>query len=602
MHSDLDYFELLEAVQSIDYTGCLRSVRVAVLSDFATQQLVPLLKVLCARSGYRLEVYQAPYDSMETEVLNSSSGLHAFQPDMIVILLASGHLMSQYYRSDRKESFGEAAVLRLVNLWTAAGRHFKATIVQSTYVLPCETLFGNYESKVATSLGSVFSDINYGIVREARRFGNVLICDVDRLAGNIGRAAWSERRLWYLAKSPCALQHLPLLADSIASIIAASAGKFVKCVVLDLDNTLWGGVIGDDGLAGIALGGFDEGEAFVNFQLYLRELKRRGIILAVVSKNDHRNAVLPFREHSEMVLREEDIAVFIANWENKADNIRTVQQVLKIGFDSMVFLDDNPFERNLVRQFLPAVIVPELPEDPAGYVDALAKTHIFETTTHSEADRERADQYREESLREMARTQFADIDEYLSSLGMTIKLERFNPTNLPRIAQLGMRSNQFNLATRRYNETKCEAFMNDVENHVPFTLTLADRFGDYGLISVIVLKLNRDEIEILEYLMSCRVLQRGVERFAMNMIFALAAEYGARLVRGRYLKTPKNQMVAEFFAGFGFHKIHAEADGSTEWTLPVGEYRPQQVFIEPVQIDSPFPAWKTEDAQCTLAV
>ena len=261
----------------------------------------------------------------------------------------------------------------------------------------------------------------------------------------------------------------------------------MKCVVLDLDNTLWGGVIGDDGLEGIALGEFDEGEAFVGFQKFIRELKRRGIILAVVSKNEHANAVLPFREHPHMALKEEDISVFVANWDNKADNIRLIQKTLNIGFDSLVFLDDNPFERNIVREFLPEVVVPELPEDPSLYLQSLADLNLFETASFSEADLQRADQYREEAQRELTKTHFTNINDYLTSLGMEIRLERFNAFNLPRIAQLIQRSNQFNLMTRRYGEAACEAMMKD-PSVAPLTLRLADKFGDYGLISVVILK------------------------------------------------------------------------------------------------------------------
>ena len=290
-----------------------------------------------------------------------------------------------------------------------------------------------------------------------------------------------------MAKTPCSLEHLPLLAQSLLDTVFAASGMFAKCVVLDLDNTLWGGVIGDDGLEGIALGEFDEGEAFVAFQTFIRELKRRGIILAVVSKNEHAAAVLPFREHPHMVLKEEDISVFVANWDNKADNIRLVQKTLNIGFDSLVFLDDNPFERNIVRQFLPDVVVPDLPEDPSSYLQTLAGLNLFETASFSEADLQRADQYREEAQRELTKTHFTNINDYLGSLGMEIRLERFNAFNLPRIAQLSQRSNQFNLMTRRYGEAACEAMMSD-PSIAPLTVKLADKFGDYGLISVVILK------------------------------------------------------------------------------------------------------------------
>ena len=589
MREDLDYFRLVSEARTLDPSACPRTLRLAVLADFATQQLVPLIKVLCARSGYRIEVYEAGYDSIDTEILNPRSGLYQFDPQFIAILNAAEHLKKRFYETDDRAGFSESIVARVINLWKVLKQNSKATIIQSNYVVPVERIFGNYEAKVAASLGSVVNDINHALAEESRQASNVLLCDVDYIAAAVGRPAWLDERLWCLGKAPCALKYLPLLARNVADIMLAASGKFVKCVVLDLDNTLWGGVIGDDGLSGLTLGGFDEGEAFTAFQSFLRELKRRGIILAVVSKNDHSNAILPFQEHADMVLKEEDISVFVANWENKADNIRTVQKVLNIGFDSMVFLNDNPFERNLVREFLPEVIVPELPEDPAQFVRALAELNLFETASFSDADRQRPEQYREESQRAITRLQYSNVEEYLASLNMTIKLERFNSFNLPRIAQLIQRSNQFNLATRRYGEAACEKFMQDEERYAPFTLTLSDKFGDYGLISAIVLKLDAAEIEIDEYLMSCRVLQRGVERFAMNQIFALARARGAKRVRGRYIKTAKNSMVSNFYGDFGFEKVRESADGGVEWVLPVDHYERREVFIKPVRIDAPFP-------------
>lgn len=590
MRGELDYFQLVAEARALDQTKCNRTIRLAVLADFATQQLIPALKVLCARAGYGLEVYEAGYDSIDTEILNPLSGLYVFEPNFIAVLTATEHLKKRYCETGDKESLTAATVGRFVGLWRSIERKSQATIIQSTYVLPSERIFGNYELKVRSSLGSVVGEINHGLIHEARGARNVLLCDVDHAAAAVGRDAWADERLWHLAKAPCALKFLPLLARSLADTMLAASGRIVKCVVLDLDNTLWGGVIGDDGLHGITLGGLDDGEAFVAFQRYLRELKRRGIILAVVSKNDHHNAILPFHSHPDMILKEEDIAVFVANWDNKADNIRTVQKVLNVGFDSIVFLDDNPFERNLVREFLPDVIVPELPEDPAHYVRALTELNLFETASFSEADRQRPDQYREESRRELTRLQYTNVNDYLKSLDMTIRLERFNPFNLPRIAQLIQRSNQFNLTTRRYNESACHAFMEDHEGCAPFTLTLADRFGDHGLISVVILRFDNETIDIDEYLMSCRVLQRGVESFAMNAIFALAQERGAKQVRGRYIRTAKNAMVTDFYAQFGFEKVGETPDGGVEWAMAVDRYEEREVFITPVQIDAPFPS------------
>jgi FkbH-like protein len=539
----LDYFALVKEAKALNVSGAAKVIRIALLADCATQHLADIMRAIAARNNVQAEVYEGNYDGVDIEILDANSALYAFQ------------------RAFRAQS--------------------QATIIQSTFVLPSERAFGNYELKVADSVGSIVAEINYRLAVKAREAKNVLLNDVDFLAASVGRAQWLDGRMWNMAKTPCRLEHLPLLAQSMLDTVFAASGMITKCLVLDLDNTLWGGVIGDDGLEGIALGEFDEGEAFVAFQTFIRELKRRGIILAVVSKNEHANAVLPFREHPHMALREEDISVFVANWDNKVDNIRIVQKTLNIGFDSLVFLDDNPFERNIVRQFLPEVVVPDLPEDPSEFLQAIAELNLFETASYSEADRQRADQYREEAQRELAKTSFTNINDYLASLGMQIKLERFNAFNLPRIAQLIQRSNQFNLMTRRYGEAACEAMMHD-ESVAPLTFKLSDKFGDYGLISVVILKTSGEDVEIDEYLMSCRVLRRGVESFAMNNIFAYAARQGAKRVVGHYIPTKKNDMVKDFFKSFRFEKISEDGEGASEWALAVDDYGPREVFMTPV--------------------
>jgi len=553
------------------------AVRLAVTAEFSTPHLVPLLRALAARAGVALEIYEADYDSIEAEILDPGSGLYAFAPRYVAILPAAEKLKAKFYRSEDRAAFAARMVVRFTRLW-AALRTSGATVIQGNFVLPSERVFGHFEAKVAESLGAVAARVNAGLAEAARAENHVLLCDVDHIAAEIGRAAWADEALWSLAKLPCRLDHLPHLARAVVGQVLAAEGRMIKCLALDLDNTLWGGVIGDDGLAGIALGEFDEGEAFVAFQHFLKELKNRGIILAVVSKNDRDNALLPFREHPHMVLREEDISVFIANWENKADNIRKLRAALNIGFDAIAFIDDNPVERDLVRRFLPEVVVPEMPEDPALYVRALGAAGLFETASFAEADRERPGQYRVEALRELAKDEFANLEEYLASLDMKIAVERFTPFQVPRIVQLMQRSNQFNLTTQRLGAGAVEALMRD-ENVLPLTVTLCDKFGDYGLISVVILRFAGAEIEIDSYLMSCRVLKRGVEQFVMNEIFKLASARGVKRVVGKYLRTAKNGMVAGFYENFGFRKDYEWSNGDTAWSLAPADYAPAVVHM-----------------------
>jgi FkbH-like protein len=574
----LDYLRLIKEARSIDSLELDKTVRLAIVADFAAQQLTPLLKVLFARRGFRLEVYEAGYDTIDLEILNPASALYAFEPQFVAILNSAQKLKTKLYTSQDRSVFAEQAVARFTGLWAALRENSGATIIQSNFVIPSERAFGNYELKIEHSVGAIFSDINCSLARASRNHKNVLLCDVDFLASEIGRANWSDERLWSMAKTFCKLEHLPHFAKSITDIVTTAQGLVVKCVVLDLDNTLWGGVIGDDGISGILLGGYDEGESFVNFQHFLLELKRRGIILTVVSKNEHAAAISPFREHPDMVLKESDIAVFVANWDNKADNIKLVQKTLNIGFDAMVFVDDNPFERNIVREHIPKIIVPELPDDPAEYIRALTELNLFETASYSEADSQRADQYREQAQRELVKTSFTNVDDYLISLGMEMQIERFKPANLPRIAQLIQRSNQFNLTTRRYGEAACEKLMSDT-SYLPFTVSLNDKFGDYGLISVIILKIEADALVVDEYLMSCRVLQRGVESMVITRIVEFARQRGLSRIIGKYIRTTKNDMVKNFYANFGFEKISESESGDSDWELATETYKVKKTFI-----------------------
>jgi FkbH-like protein len=576
-----DYAELSRAGRNLDSQG-LPKLRVALLSDAATQLLVPVLRELFRRAGVAAEIYEAPFAAIELEVFNPSSNLYAFKPEVVVLLNSTQALRASFFRNGVTPDFVGDLEGRIVGVWDAIRSNTSALIVQSTYVMPYERLFGNYDLKHAGSWSNTVSEINRRILLGAREHNNVLVNDVDALASWVGRRAWFDERFWDLAKSFCATDHLPAVAQNIVDIALAARGRAVKCIVLDLDNTLWGGIVGDDGIDGIQLSAHGDGEAFHRFQLFLLGLKRRGILLCVCSKNEHAAAIKPFEEHPEMVLRKDDITIFVANWENKAENIKRIREGLEISYDSIVFLDDNPFERNSVRAILPDVIVPELPEDPSDYVKAVSELNLFETTSVSAEDAGRADLYRAEFERRAAASTFSNFEEYLQSLDMTIEVARFTPSRLGRIAQLLQRSNQFNLTTHRYNERECETMMQDA-SCIPLYGCLRDRLGDHGLISIIVARPDSSVgvLDITDWLMSCRVLARGVEEYLMNSVVAEAARLNLEVVAGTYIPTAKNAMVRDFYAKFSFAKVGETANGTTSWQLRVADYTYRKTYIEP---------------------
>jgi FkbH-like protein len=573
---NLDYGRLVRESRKLDPSRTKHNVRVAILSDAASQQFVPLLRTLFHEHGVNAEIYEGVFDGIELEAYNRESSLYAFRPDAIVLANCTQALRRQYFEHTGAH-FVEAAWRRMLQIWDALQNNSAARIIQFNFPLPYERQFGNYDLKVPQSLYASVSALNARIASCARERNNVLVCDVEGIASYIGRKHWFDERLWNMSKTFCQPEHMPQVAQALVDMVLSTMGRIVKCVILDLDNTVWGGVVGDDGPLGIAIGAHGDGEPFYHFQQYLLSLKRRGILLAVCSKNDHGNAIQPFLENPEMVLKRDDITVFAVNWENKADNIRKIRDTLEIGLDSMVFLDDNPFERNLVREFLPDVIVPELPEDPADYVRAVSELNLFETSSFSVEDVARSELYKQEADRRELQGSFSNIDDFLRSLDMKIEVARFDKPKLPRIAQLLQRSNQFNLTTHRYSEGECEKMMQDSE-FIPLHASLSDRLGDHGLISIVVLHINPEALEIRDWLMSCRVLARGVEHYLMTRVVCLARKQGLRKITGEYVPTAKNAMVKDFYAQFGFELV-AEKDGHSQWQLDPGAYQPRTVYI-----------------------
>ncbi len=579
-----DYETLTTGSESPDDLEQLPPVRIALLGDCATQQFVPLLKSLLRRAGWRAEIYEADFSAIELTVYDSGSSLYQFNPEFIVLLNCTQALRMEYYlRQGSGCDFLTATLEKMSRIWRAVQANSSAVILQSNFVPPYERFFGNLDHKTPDAFYPIVTTLNMRISEEVRTSSVVFLNDIEAIASSVGRITWFDERFWTLAKTFCAVDHLPLVAQNIADIVLAHRGRVVKCVVLDLDNTLWGGVIGDDGLNGIKISAHGDGEAFYLFQRFLLELSRRGIILAVCSKNDHANAIEPFLKHPEMALRLEHITEFVANWEDKASNIRNIRQNLNIGFDSMVFLDDNPFERNLVRDLIPGLIVPELPEDPAEYVRAICDLNLFETASFSAEDLKRGEMYRAEARRREEQSLFGSAEEFLKTLDMRIEVARWDEFYLPRIAQLIQRSNQFNLTTRRLTEAQCESLMQDTERWTPLYASLSDRLGEHGLISVVTCERVGDELAIRDWLMSCRVLKRTVEQYLMTEVFHIARMAGLRRVTGDFIPTPKNSMVSEFFAQFGFRVVSREASGRSQWALDVADFELPVTYIKAVE-------------------
>jgi FkbH-like protein len=547
--------------------GNHRKVRLALLGDSATQMLVKALKGYGYEVGFQFEIFEADYNQIERQAFDYSSELYESEPDFVIIFQSAQKLQKKFQATaaDRRSDFAEEHLAFVGSLCEAIAGKLKAKILYCNFPEFNELVFGNYANKVESSFTWQLRKINTGLMELSRDLKNLFICDLLQLQAQYGSAFAFDPKLYVAADMVFSLDFLPMVAKNMTDIVASITGQFKKCLILDLDNTTWGGIIGDDGIDNIQVGDLGIGKAFTELQRWAKELQQRGIILAVCSKNTDHIAREPFERHPEMVLRLDDIAVFVANWENKVDNIRYIQSILEIGFDSMVFLDDNPFERNIVRDNISGIAVPELPEDPAEYVPFLRRLNLFETATHSDNDASRTQQYQTEAKRREYARSFTEVGDYLQSLEMASEVKPFDAFSVPRVAQLTLRSNQFNLRTIRYTEEDIQR-IKDSAGHFTFSFTLEDRFGDHGLISVVILEKRNDRQLFLDtWIMSCRVLKRDVEQFVLNCLLETARQHGFEELVGEYIPTPKNGLVKDHYLNLGFQQA------GDYWVLDVAQ-------------------------------
>lgn len=561
--------------QNVSVPG--KRIKVALLGDSATQLLATSIKGECLLRGYDVELWEAEYNQVEMQVMNSSSELHEFNADYTIVFQSTHKLLEKYSLSDASAQLNLAEErLDFIRLLCES---VKGRIIYYNYPEIDDTVFGSYASKVKSSFTWQLYKLNYELLNLSQAYPNLFVCNLAGISAKYGRDTMFDSSVYVSTEMILSLDALPYVASRTVDIIAAAEGRFKKCLILDLDNTVWGGIVGDDGWENIQVGhGLGIGKAFTEFQQWILKLKNRGIILAVCSKNDEEKAKEPFLKNPEMLLALDDIAVFVANWQNKVDNIRTIQQILNIGFDSMVFLDDNPFERNMVREHLPEVTVPELPEDPGDYLEYLYSENLFETVSYSAGDKDRTKQYQVEAKRVSLSKSFTDEKDFLKSLDMVSEVKGFDSFNIPRVAQLSQRSNQFNLRTIRYTEAEITAIKDNPE-YLDFSFTLSDKFGDNGLICVLILKrMAPDTLFIDTWLMSCRVLKRGMENFVLNTIVEHARKKGVEYIIGEYLPTLKNKMVEEHYPNLGFCKMTGTE--TARYILNVSEYKNRECYIK----------------------
>lgn len=559
--------------------GTVSPVRLALLAEGTTDYTAPAIRASALRHGVRVTLYVPAYGQTALEAMSPDSGLARFGADAVLIAETAQSLGLTRATLDgtAADTAVDGALAKVAGLMDGLARTGAATVILQTLPRPADPWTGHFDLRSPGAPAAQITRFNAGL-RALAADRAAMLLDVEMLADGVGRARWSDPGQWHRAKLPMALEMVPLYADHVARLLGAMRGKSRKCLVLDLDNTCWGGIIGDDGVDGIRIGqGSAEGEAFLAIQHYALSLKARGVVLAVCSKNEDATARLPFETHPDMALRLDDIAVFVANWTDKASNIAHIAKVLNIGTDALAFLDDNPAERARVRQMLPEVAVPEVGTDPAFYPAALAQSGVFETVGLSADDAKRAEQYRANAQRAVAMEKIGDYGDYLASLEMVCDIRPFDAVGRTRIAQLINKSNQFNLTTRRYTEADVSRMEADA-GIFDMQVRLTDTFGDNGMIAVVIFRAGPGVWTCDSWLMSCRVLGRRVEEACLAAVARAARAAGATALEGLYIPSAKNMMVAEHFAKLGFAQAAPapeDADlpeGTTRWRLELADY------------------------------
>ena len=561
-------------------------MRLAVLASSTVDHLLPAIRVAGLRRRLLIDVQSGGYGQYRQDLLDPTSALHQFAPQAVLFSLTAKEAISAIPLTATAAEVEETIaglIEELRSFWRKAREICSGVILQQTFLDVTEPLFGSFDRFVPGAPARVVARLNDRLCEAAAQDG-VLLLDVARASERDGIDAWFEAGRWLQGKLEIAPQAAPVYGDMVARILAAQRGLSKKCLVLDLDNTLWGGVIGDDGIEGIVLGeGSAAGEAHLALQHYAKRLKERGVILAVCSKNDPGIAEAVFHDHPEMVLRRSDIAAFLANWDDKAKNLKAIATRLNIGIDSLVFVDDNPVERARVRQSLPMVAVPELPEDAAQYVRCLADAGYFEAVSFTLEDRDRAQQYAENAERDALLESAQSMDEFLRGLKMSVRFGPFTAVDQPRVVQLINKTNQFNTTTRRYTSEEI-AILTNLHSALTLQFRLLDRIGDNGLVSAMILRPTPEDEDVLEienWVMSCRVFGRQLEHEAMNIAVEAARQRGARALVAEYIATSKNNVISALYSSLGFAAVNqtVSTSGATRWFLDLADYVTQNTHI-----------------------
>ncbi len=555
--------------------------KIAVFGGSTTNEIINTLELFLLNAGIEAEFYESEYAQYEQDAVFPSEELICLKPDIVFVHTTNRNIRNLPEVTDSKEIVDEklkAEFARFENIWNSIRDKFHCPIIQNNFEMPFYRLMGNKDCSDYRGRTNFISRLNQAFYDFAEKTEGFYINDINYLSADYGLKEWSNPSFWNMYKYAMCFEAIPSLAFSVSNIIKSIFGKNKKALALDLDNTLWGGVVGDDGVDGIEIGQENGvSQSYYEFQSYIKQLKSLGIILTVCSKNDHENAIAGLN-HPEGVLKPDDFIIIKANWENKDRNIAETAAELNILPEAIVFVDDNPAEREIVKAQLKGVQAPVM-DSVENYITTIDRSGFFEVTTFNEDDLKRNEMYKENAMRNAQQASFADYGEYLKSLDMKATIGDFIPVYIARITQLTNKSNQFNLTTKRYTQTEMEEVWHS-PNYIRLYGKLIDKFGDNGVVSVVIGEKREDTLHIDLWLMSCRVLKRDMEQAMLDTLVEKCRQNGISKIRGYYYPTKKNGMVRELYGTFGFTKISEDENGNTVWELPIEGYENQNRYIE----------------------
>ncbi len=554
-----DYRNLYRSLK-IKKTHFKKQLKVAILPSFTAQGLDEILFVKCFQQEIGTKIYIAPYNQYPQEIINSKSKLYEFNPDLIILMIDPISFLGDYWLNPyqlsiaKRKKFIKLKFEEIKKLLLKLRRNSKAKIIIHNFNIPYHSPLGILENKQQFSFQDSIKQFNENLQKMGITDPNLFVFDYDGFCSKIGGRNSLDYKMYYLADMRLPANYLVDLCDEYLGYIKPLVSVIKKCIVLDLDNTLWGGILGEGGPAVIQLGPTPVGRSYWEFQKYLLSFQQRGILLAINSRNNLEEVLKVLKTHPHMILREKHFSAIQANWKNKAENMKLIAKQLNIGLDSFVYFDDDPYQRDLIRRKLKDVTVVELPEDKSLYLDTLTKLNDFNTLQITDEDKHRSKMYSWERKRQELEESVSDIDEFVKSLKVIVDIKPADEYSIPRISQLSQKTNQFNMTTRRYLENEIKTFSSR-GNYIVLSARVTDKFGDYGLTGVVIIQKKDIEWTIDSFLLSCRVLGRKVEESILTYLIKAAKKNNIPKLIGQFIKTEKNTPAENFYKNNNFKFI-----------------------------------------------